>query len=180
MTIYDYSVPNTEGTDLPLSTYRGKVLLIVNTATACGFTPHYKELEALYEKYHAKGLEIIDIPCNQFGAQAPGTDAEIREFCTTQYHTQFPQMKKSDVNGKDELPLYAYLKDQKGFTGFGTGKAAEMLDDYITKINPDYRNNDDIKWNFTKFVIARDGAVAARFEPTASMADVEACIVNLL
>ena len=154
--------------------------LVIKEKYKDDFEKFLVELEEMYEKFHDKGLEIIDIPCNQFAGQTPGTDEEIHEFCTLKYKTKFEQMKKSDVNGKDELPLYAYLKDQKGFTGFGTGKAAEMLDDYITKINPDYRNNDDIKWNFTKFVIARDGAVAARFEPTASMADVEACIVNLL
>ena len=180
MTIYDYSVQDANGNDISLGDYKGKVMLIVNTATGCGFTPHYKELEAMYEKYHDEGLEIIDVPCNQFGGQTPGTDEEIREFCTLRYNTKFPQMKKSDVNGKAALPLYAYLKEQKGFAGFGTGKTAEMLDDYITKINPDYRNNDDIKWNFTKFVVARDGTVVSRFEPTASMDDVEACVAGCI
>ena len=180
MTIYDYSVCDAEGNDIPLSTYRGKVLLIVNTATACGFTRHYKKLEAMYERYHDKGLEILDIPCNQFGAQAPGTDAEIRKFCTLKYHTQFPQMKKSDVNGPNALPLYAYLKTQKGFAGFGTGKMAKLMDMFIKKSDVNYKNTPEIKWNFTKFVIARDGTVVARFEPTASMADVEACIVAQL
>ena len=112
MGIYDYSVERPDGTTQPLSAYEGKVLLIVNTATGCGFTPQYRELEEFYRKYHDKGLEILDIPCNQFAGQTPGTDEEIHEFCTLKYHTEFPQMKKSDVNGEHQLPLYAYLKSQ--------------------------------------------------------------------
>lgn len=178
MTIYDYSVQDAQGNDIPLSRYKGKVLLIVNTATDCGFTPHYKELEEIYEKYRTDGLEIIDVPCNQFGEQAPGTDAEIHQFCTLRYHTTFPQMKKSDVNGEHALPLFTYLKLQKNFEGFGEGKMAEMMDGFIQKIDSDYKNNPEIKWNFTKFVIARDGTVVARFEPTAAMSDVAACIAQ--
>ena len=174
--IYDYSVQDAQGNDIPLSTYKGKVLLIVNTATACGFTPQYKELEEIYEQYHAKGFEVIDVPCNQFGEQAPGTDAEIHQFCTLRYNTKFPQMKKSDVNGEYALPLFTYLKSQKKFEGFGTGKMAEMMDGFIQKIDSNYKNNPEIKWNFTKFVIDRDGTVVARFEPTASMAEVAACV----
>ncbi len=180
MNIYDYSVRDADGNDIPLGNYKGKVILIVNTATACGFTPHYKELEEMYEKYHDKGLEIIDVPCNQFGEQAPGTDAEIRKFCTLQYNTKFPQMKKSDVNGANALPLFTFLKTQKGFEGFGEGETAQMLDEFITKSNPNYKNNSDIKWNFTKFVIDRSGTVAARFEPPAPMADVDACVAKYL
>ena len=180
MTIYDYSVRDAQGNDVPLKNYEGKVLLIVNTATKCGFTPHYKELEQMYEKYHEQGLEVIDVPCNQFGEQAPGTDEQISEFCTLNYNTKFPQMKKSDVNGENELPLYTYLKAQKRFEGFGDGKTAQTLHDHITKSNPDYQNNSDIKWNFTKFVVARDGTVVARFEPPAPMSDVEACVAKLM
>ena len=180
MNIYDYSVRDADGNDIPLGNYKGKVILIVNTATACGFTPHYKELEEMYEKYHDKGLEIIDVPCNQFGEQAPGTDAEIRKFCTLQYNTKFPQMKKSDVNGANALPLFTFLKTQKGFEGFGEGETAQMLDEFIKKSNPNYKNNSDIKWNFTKFVIDRSGTVAARFEPPAPMADVDACVAKYL
>ena len=178
MSIYDYSVQDAQGNDVPLKQYKGKALLIVNTATDCGFTPQYKELEEIYEKYHDNGFEIIDVPCNQFGEQAPGTDAEIHSFCTLRYHTKFPQMKKSDVNGEQALPLFTYLKSQKKFEGFGEGKMAEMLSDFIQKIDSDYKNNSDIKWNFTKFVIARDGAVVARFEPTAPMSDVAACVAR--
>ena len=174
--IYDYSVQDAQGNDIPLSRYKGKVLLIVNTATACGFTPQYKELEEIYETYHANGFEIIDVPCNQFGEQAPGTDAEIHTFCTLRFYTTFLQMKKSDVNGKYALQLFTYLKSQKNFEGFGKGKMAEMMDDFIQKIDNDYKNNPEIKWNFTKFIIDRNGTVVARFEPTAPMSDVAACV----
>jgi len=180
MDIYNYSVQDAKGDDVSLSQYKGKVMLIVNTATDCGFTPHYKELEEMYEKYHDKGLEIIDVPCNQFGAQAPGSDEEITEFCRLNYNTRFLQMKKSNVNGEDALPLYTYLKSQKGFEGFGEGKMAQMMDEFIKKIDENYKNNPDIKWNFTKFVVSRDGSVAARFEPTFSMNDVEECIIKCL
>ena len=118
MSIYDYSVPTPKNGEISLKDYEGKVMLIVNTATGCGFTPHYKDLEAMYEKFHDQGLEIIDIPCNQFAGQTPGTDDEIHEFCQLKYNTKFPQMKKSDVNGENALPLYKYLKSQKGFEGF--------------------------------------------------------------
>ena len=180
MTIYDYSVQDAQGGNVPLKDYKGKVLLIVNTATKCGFTPHYKELEQMYEKYHEQGLEIIDVPCNQFGGQAPGTNEQISEFCSLNYNTKFPQMKKSDVNGKNELPLYTYLKAQKGFEGFGEGKMAQTLHDYITKSNPDYQNNSDIKWNFTKFLINKQGKVVARFEPTEDLGKVAKQIEELL
>ena len=180
MDIYNYSVQDAKGDDVSLSQYKGKVMLIVNTATDCGFTPHYKELEEMYEKYHDKGLEIIDVPCNQFGAQAPGSDEEITEFCRLNYKTRFLQMKKSNVNGEDALPLFTYLKSQKGFEGFGEGKMAQMMDEFIKKIDENYKNNPDIKWNFTKFVVSRDGSVVARFEPTFSMNDVEECIIKCL
>ena len=127
MGFYDYTVKTAKGEDLPMSDYEGKVVLVVNTATGCGFTPQYKDLESIYEKYHDKGLEIVDIPCDQFAGQTPGTDEEIHEFCTLKYNTQFPQMKKSEVNGPGELPLYTYLKSQQGFKGFGKGAKALAL-----------------------------------------------------
>ena len=117
--IYDFTLKTGLGEDFPLAQNKGKVMLIVNTATGCGFTPQYEPIEAMYEKYHDQGLEVIDIPCNQFMDQAPGTDEEITSFCRMRYKTQFPQMKKSDVNGENELPLYTFLKEQKGFEGFG-------------------------------------------------------------
>ena len=178
--IYDYTVPAPKGEEVKLSDFAGKVMLVVNTATGCGFTPQYKDLESIYEKYHDQGLEIIDIPCNQFAGQTPGNDEEIHEFCTLKYNTQFPQMKKSDVNGENELPLYTYLKSQKGFEGFGKSPAALAMGLMLKKIDKDYKNNPAIKWNFTKFVVDRQGNVVARFEPTASMADVEKCVASLL
>ena len=178
--IYDYSVKTPAGEDISLKDYEGKVMVIVNTATGCGFTPQYKDLEDMYEKYHDKGLEIIDIPCNQFAGQTPGTDEEIHEFCTLKYNTQFPQMKKSDVNGENQLPLYTYLKSQKGFEGFGKGVKAIAMGAMLKKIDKDYKNNPDIKWNFTKFVVDRAGNVVARFEPTADMAALSNCVEALL
>ena len=180
MSIYDYSVTTPKGEEISLRTYEGKVMIIVNTATGCGFTPHYKELEELYEKYHDQGLEIIDIPCNQFAGQTPGTDDEIHEFCTLKYHTQFPQMKKSDVNGETALPLYNYLKSQQGFKGFGKGPMALAMGVMLKKIDKDYKNNAEIKWNFTKFIVDRQGNVVARVEPTEGMKAVEKEVAKLI
>ena len=178
--IYDYSVTMANGQELSLSEYKGKVILVVNTATACGFTPQYAPIEQLYLDYHDQGLEIVDVPCNQFGAQAPGTDEEIHEFCTLHYNTTFPQAKKADVNGENELPLYTYLKSQKGFEGFPEHQYKALLEQMFAQVDPDWASKSDIKWNFTKFAVDRDGNVVARFEPTADMADVEACIKALL
>ncbi len=180
MTIYDFILKDGKGNDVPLSQFKDKVMIIVNTATGCGFTPHYKDLEAMYEKYHEKGLEIIDIPCNQFAGQTPGTDDEIHEFCQLKYNTQFPQMKKVEINGENAIPLYTYLKEQKGFEGFGHGVTAIAMNTMLKKIDPDYKNNPEIKWNFTKFVVDRSGNVVARFEPTAKMSDVEKFVASLL
>ena len=178
--IYDYEVTTGTGEKLSLSDYKGKVMLIVNTATGCGFTPHYKDIEAIYEKYHDQGFEVLDVPCNQFAGQKPGTDDEIHEFCTLRYNTKFPQMKKSDVNGENALPLFTYLKEQKGFEGFGKGPKALAMSVMLSKIDKDYKNNPDIKWNFTKFVVDREGNVVARFEPTTDMRKVKECIKALL
>ena len=180
MSIYDYSVTTPKNEEISLSPYKGKVMLIVNTATGCGFTPQYKDLESIYEKYHDQGLELIDIPCNQFAGQTPGTDEEIHEFCTLKYNTQFPQMKKSDVNGENELPLYTFLKSQKGFEGFGKGPKAMMMSALLKKIDKDYKNNPNIKWNFTKFLVDRNGNVVRRFEPTADMKLVDEAVKELL
>ncbi len=180
MSVYDYSVTTPRGEEISLKNYEGKVIVIVNTATGCGFTPQYKDLEELYEADHDKGLEIIDVPCNQFAGQTPGTDDEIHEFCTLKYNTQFPQMKKSDVNGENQLPLFAYLKSQKGFEGFGHGAKALAMSAMLKTIDKDYKNNPNIKWNFTKFVVDRQGNVVARFEPTADMKELKACVEKLL
>ena len=178
--VYDYRVKKSNGEDLDLSTLKGKVIMVVNTATGCGFTPQYAPIEEMYKKYHDKGLEILDIPCNQFGGQAPGSDSEIHEFCTLHYNTTFEQMKKSDVNGANELPLYTYLKEQKGFEGFPEGQYKDMMEKMMAKMDPDWDKKSDIKWNFTKFIIDRDGNVVARFEPMADMQDVENCVKTLL
>ena len=180
MNIYDFSVPMVGGGELSLAENKGKVMLIVNTATGCGFTPQYEPLEALYKELHESGLEIIDIPCNQFGGQAPGSDDEIHEFCTLNYNTTFPQLKKSDVNGENELPLYTFLKSQKGFEGFGDFPDREKFEEFVAMGDPDFRNNANIKWNFTKFVVDREGNVVARFEPTADMGEVAAFVKSLI
>ena len=180
MTIYDYSVPQTNGEELKLNTFRGKVILIVNTATGCGFTPHYEPMEKMYEDFHDKGFEIIDVPCNQFMGQTPGTDEEIHEFCTLKYNTKFPQMKKSDVNGENELPLFTYLKSQKGFEGFGKGVMAVSMAAMCKARDKNYKDNPDIKWNFTKFLVDREGNVVRRFEPTHDMKDVRKAVEELL
>ena len=178
--IYDYKVMTGKGEELNLADYKGKVIMVVNTATGCGFTPQYEPIEQMYRDYHDKGLEILDIPCNQFGGQAPGTDEEIHEFCTVHFNTTFPQMKKADVNGENELSLYTYLKSEKGFEGFGDHELKNVLEGILAKADPDWEKSADIKWNFTKFIIDREGNVVARFEPTVDMADVEECVKTLL
>ena len=180
MSFYDLSVTAASGEEISMKDYEGKVVLIVNTATGCRFTPHYKDIEAMYEKFHDKGFEVIDVPCNQFAGQTPGTDDEIHEFCQLKYHTQFPQMKKSDVNGDTAIPLFKYLKEQKSFEGFGKGPAALAMNTMLKKIDKDYKNNSEIKWNFTKFVVDRKGKVVARFEPTAKMDEVAKFVEELL
>lgn len=177
---YDFNLAAADGTTVSMADLKGKVVLIVNTATGCGFTPQYAPIEKLYRDYHDRGLEILDIPCNQFGGQAPGTDAEIHEFCTIHYNTTFPQMKKAEVVGGNKLPLYDFLISQKGFAGFGEGKMADILRAHLANVNPTYEKDDEIKWNFTKFVIDRSGRVAARFEPTAEIPEVESLIRELL
>ncbi len=180
MSIYDYSVKRANGEDFSLKEWEGKVFLVVNTATGCGFTPHYKPLEEMYEKYHDKGFEILDVPCNQFGNQAPGSDEEIRQFCTLKYDTKFEQMKKSDVNGENALPLYGFLKEQRPFEGFGKGFTATMMKAVAKAKDKDYKNNPDIKWNFTKFLVDRQGNVVGRFEPTFDMKKLDEEVAKLL
>ena len=180
MSFYDLSVTDPMGNEISMEVFRGKVVVVVNTATGCGFTPQYEDLEALYEKYHESGLEIVDVPCNQFAGQTPGTDEEIHQFCTLHYNTKFPQMKKSDVKGENAIPLFTYLKSQKGFEGFGKGPKALMMNGVVAKFDKDFKNNPDIKWNFTKFVVDREGNVVARFEPTADMKKLAECVDALI
>ena len=175
--IYDITVQNGADEDVKLEQYRGKVLLIVNTATRCGFTPQYDELQALYDRYHADGLEILDFPCNQFGEQAPGSFEEIHSFCTINFNIKFPQFGKIDVNGENESPLYTFLKSQQGFAGFDLNhQLGALLHDMMSKQDPDYASKPSIKWNFTKFLVTRDGKVVSRFEPTEDMENVDAAI----
>jgi len=175
--VYDFKVNDDAGKEVALSDYKGKVLLIVNTATRCGFTPQYKELEALYEQYAEQGLEILDFPCNQFGEQAPGSIEEIHQFCTVNFNIQFPQFDKIEVNGANEHPLYTYLKSQKGFGGFDLNdKTGKLLDDMFRKRDANYDKHADIKWNFTKFLVSRDGKVLKRYEPTEKIETIEADI----
>ena len=175
--IYDFKVKDDVEQEVSLSDYKGKVLLIVNTATRCGFTPQYKELEALYEKYSKDGFEILDFPCNQFGEQAPGTIQEIHSFCMVNFDINFPQFDKIEVNGTNEHPLYTFLKAQKGFGGFDTNdQRGKFMDDMLRNKDANYDKKSDIKWNFTKFLVSRDGRVLKRYEPTDKMSDIEAAI----
>ena len=177
--IYDFELQNRKGESVPLKNYEGKVLLIVNTATGCGFTPHYKDLETMYEKYHDKGLEISDVPCNQFRNQAPENDEKIHEFCQLKYKTQFDQFKKSDVNGPNQLPLFKFLKEKAPFKGF-SGIKGFFFSGVMGIFGNKKEDENDVRWNFTKFIVNRKGEVVERFEPTTSMSDVEEYVKNLI
>ncbi len=166
MSIYDFKVKSQSGSEVMLSDYKGKVLLIVNTATECGFTPQYTQLQEIYNEFHDEGLEILDFPCNQFGEQAPGSIEEIHSFCTGRFGIAFPQFAKVDVNGDDASPLFKYLTENTKFQGFGMSPMGVMLSKIVKKMDKDYKNNGKIKWNFTKFLIDREGNIVARFEPT--------------
>ena len=179
-TVYDFSVKNRKGEEVSLSEYKGKVLLIVNTATGCGFTPHYEPLEAMYKELRDKGFEILDFPCNQFANQAPGSDDEINEFCTLKFGTEFPQFMKIDVNGETADPLFAYLATEKPFEGFGKGLKFAALKKFTDMNNKAFGDKAYIKWNFTKFLVDREGKVIARFEPTVDMKDVREAVVKAL
>ena len=179
-TVYDLSVKDMQGKDVPLSTYAGKVLLIVNTATGCGFTPQYEPLEAMYRELRDQGLEILDFPCNQFGNQAPGTEEEIHDFCTMKFGTEFPQFAKIDVNGDSADPLFAYLAVEKPFAGFGKGLKSAALKKFADMNNKKYGDKAYIGWNFTKFLVSREGKVVARFEPTADMKEVRDAVCEEL
>ena len=179
MNIYDFKVKAQDGTEVDLADYKGKVLLVVNTATGCGFTPQYEELQAMYEDLKDKDFEILDFPCNQFANQAPGSDAEINDFCTGRFGITFPQFSKIDVLGENAIPLYKWLSENTTFQGFD-GKMKLLLAPIVKKMDKDYKNNGNIKWNFTKFVIDRNGEIAARFEPTKKIADVRAKVEEVL
>lgn len=179
MNIYDVVVKKRDGKDFSLGELKGKVLLVINTATGCGFTPQYEGLEKLYEKYHDKGLEILDFPCDQFGHQAPGTDAEIHEFCTMKYNTKFDQFAKIEVNGENESKLYTILKENIK-TENVSGLKNKMAMKAIEKISTTCKKDGDIKWNFTKFLVDRNGNVVKRFDPTFNPMDIESDIIKLI
>ena len=178
--IYKIKVKRRNGTDLPLSELSGKVLLVVNTATGCGFTPQYEGLEKLYKKYHDKGLEILDFPCDQFGHQAPGTDDEIHAFCTAKYNTTFDQLAKCEVNGDKADPLFVYLKNEIIEDTEPKGLKNKMAMKAIEKIPGVSKEPGFIKWNFTKFLVDRDGKVVGRFGPTDKPEEFEDKIKELL
>ena len=179
MSIYDYVIKKRDGKETKLSDYKGKVLIIVNTATGCGFTPQYEGLEKLYNKYHDKGLEVLDFPCNQFGSQAPGSDEEIHEFCSLKYNTSFDQFTKIEVNGDNEIPLYTYIKEQIKEDKI-EGLKNKMAMKAIEKISKTAKKDGDIKWNFTKFLVDKEGNVVGRYSPTYKPEDMEKDIIELL
>lgn len=181
MGIYDFTVRNVYDEEVSLRDYEGKVLLIINSATECGFTPQYDGLQDLYEKYGDQGFVILDFPCNQFGNQAPGTNEEILSFCDSRFGITFPMFAKIDVNGEDEIPLYTYLKEQKGFEGFDEDHPlTPLITSAAYRMDPEYESNSKIKWNFTKFLVDRDGNVVERFEPTTDLSIVEERVKELL
>lgn len=179
MNIYDVRVKNRSGEDISLGDFKGKVLLVVNTATGCGFTPQYDALEKLYEKYHEKGLEILDFPCDQFGHQAPGSDDEIHNFCTAKYNTKFDQFSKIDVNGENESSLFTYLKNgikEDEINGFKNKMAMKG----VKKLSSTCKNEGDIVWNFTKFLIDKEGKLIRRLAPIEDPMLLEEDIIKLL
>lgn len=178
-TVYDFTVKDRSGNDVSLSEYSGKVLLIVNTATGCGFTPHYEPLEAMYKDFKDKGFEILDFPCNQFANQAPDSDEEIHQFCTLKFGTEFPQFSKIEVNGENAEPLFAFLAEQKPFEGFGKGIKNAALNKFAQMNNKSFGDKAYIKWNFTKFLIDREGKVISRFEPTVDMEEVRKAVESV-
>lgn len=179
MSIYDFEVKDGDGNPVSLSQYKGKVLLIVNSAIKCGFTPQYTELNEIYAEFKDDGFEILDFPCNQFGGQAPGTTEEITEVCRLKWMVPYTIFDKIDVNGENAEPLYEYLKQEQPFKDI-TGKGATKLKLVLKAVDRNYKDNDDIKWNFTKFLVDRQGNVVRRFEPTEDLNDVKDAVKAIL
>lgn len=179
MNIYDLKVKTRKGDEFDLSSLKGKVSLVVNTATGCGFTPQYEAIEKLYEKYHDKGFEVLDFPCNQFGHQAPGTDEEIHTFCTAKYKTKFDQFAKIDVNGDNESKVYSILKQQQPSEEVD-GLKNKMAMKAIKKISKTCVKKGDIVWNFTKFLVDKDGKAIKRYDPTFDPAKIEKDLIEIL
>jgi glutathione peroxidase len=181
MNVYDFNVKTIAGQEKSLADYKGKVLLIVNVASKCGFTSQYEGLQALYEKYKDQGLEILGFPCNQFAGQEPGSNGEVQQFCRLNFGVSFPLFEKNDVRGENAQPLYKYLVSQQGFKGFDMDHPnAQHLLDVMKEKFPEYLEGDDIKWNFTKFLVDRQGTVISRFEPTRTPSSVSGEIEKLL
>ncbi|MBR3564218.1 MAG: glutathione peroxidase [Clostridia bacterium] len=180
MTVYDFKVKDMNGEEVSLKDYEGKVLLIVNTATECGFTPQYTELQEMYDAYHDRGLEILDFPCNQFGNQAPGSNDDIHTFCTGRFGISFPQFGKVDVNGENADPLFLYLEENAPFKGFDNNPQGIAMKAFLSAKDKDYKKTNTIKWNFTKFLIAKDGTIIDRFEPTRNMKKVSEAVESAL
>ena len=177
--IYDFTVKAQDGSEVSLADYKGKTLLIVNTATGCGFTPQYEPLQKIYDEYHDQGLEILDFPCNQFKNQAPGSDEEIHTFCTGRFGITFPQFSKIDVFGPNAEPLFTYLCNNTEFKGF-SGAMGLILKAAVKSVDKDYKKNNNVKWNFTKFLIDKEGNIVARFEPTEDMENVRKQVAAVL
>lgn len=179
MSVYEYSVKDKSGNDISMEQFKDQVLVIVNVASKCGFTPKYEGLEALYKEYKEKGFSIIGVPSNQFLEQEPGNNEEIQSFCKLNYGVTFPIMGKADVRGTNAIPLFNYLTSQQGFKGF-TGEKADFMDSFLQKEFPEFLGDDSVKWNFTKFVVNRKGEVVARFEPTVEPESMKETIETLL
>jgi len=180
MSVYQFSLPTKSGELQSLKDFEGKVLIIVNTASKCGFTHQYEALEALYKQYKEQGLEIIAVPSNQFGEEEPGSNSEIQSFCKLNYGVTFTVMGKADVRDESALDLFKYMIREHPFQGFPASDKTEMLTDYLNGIDPNYLNDDEVKRNFTKFVVDRKGNVVGRFEPVVSPEEMEAFIKELL
>ena len=166
MSIYEFSVKARNGSEVPLSKYRGEVLLIVNSSTEDRFVTQYNELERLYRTYNGKGFEVLDFPCDQFGDSTPMSNEDIHRVCESRFGITFPQFSKVDVKGRDASPLFKWLSDNTFFDGFGISPRGILLSREVRKKDRNYLNNNDVKWNFTKFLVDRDGYVVDRFEPT--------------
>ena len=179
MNIYDLSVKKRNDEDLKLDYLKGKVVLIINSATGCGFTPQYEAIQKLYDKYHDQGFEVLDFPCNQFGHQAPGSDNEIHEFCTAKYQTTFDQLKKIDVNGENESPVFTYLKESNIKEEIH-GLKNKLAMGGVKKLSSTCKNKNDIVWNFTKFLLDKNGKVVRRLSPIENPNMLEEDIINLL
>ena len=179
MSIYELTVKTRTGEDFDLSKLKGKVSLVVNTATGCGFTPQYEAIEKLYEKYHNQGFEVLDFPCNQFGHQAPGDNNEIHDFCTAKYKTQFDQFAKIDVNGENESKVFTILKQQQTKDEI-KGIKNKMAMKAIAKISTSCTKEGDIAWNFTKFLVDKEGNVVKRYSPTFDPMEIEEDLKELL